>query len=135
MSARRDQGLAVTAWTLVGGLPDNLRQEFRSQAIRLGPMLVTSGLAATAAFLAAKAGDRDNPLAGAYRALADALAGHVLTQAGEPGRDRNTLVRRVGEMDVAEYRRACADAREFGAWVRRAAEALISARPSTSGAR
>ena len=151
MSARRDQGLAAAAWEMVVGLPRPLRQEFRSQAMGLGPMLVTSGLAATAAFLAAKAGPAEGAghagggdqaaatdgapaadgagttLAGAYRALADALAAHVLGRLGLPGGDCTALVRELGkpELDAAAYRRASADARAFGIWARRAAEALI----------
>lgn len=132
--ARRDQQLAVVSWKLVESLDPDVRPEFRSRAVSLGPMLISSGLAATAAFHEAKAG----PAAGngtsngdgngnltlkrAYRALSDGLAQHVLHHRHATGRD---LVIGVGSMRSADYRSASADARAFALWVRRAAEALI----------
>ncbi|KLL13029.1 MULTISPECIES: type III-B CRISPR module-associated protein Cmr5 [Protofrankia] len=121
---RRDQNLAVVSWQLVDTVPAPARSDFRSRAVSLGPMLVGSGLAATAAFHEAKAGPGRpaKPLEQAYRILVDALARHVLAT---PGADGKALVLGVGAMDIAEYRRASADARAFALWVRRAAEALI----------
>jgi CRISPR type III-B/RAMP module-associated protein Cmr5 len=126
---RRDQGLAVTAWTLIDNVPPDVRDEFRTRAMELGPMLANSGLAATAAFLAAKAGSEAEPapLARAYRILADALSRHVL---GDPQADRNRLVVELGQFDAAAYRRVGAGAREFAGWVRRAAEALVVDEPT-----
>ena len=120
---RRDQGLAVTAWTLVQSVPPGVRGEFDTRAAELGSQLATSGLAATAAFLAAKAGpDGQVPtLAQAYRILADALARHLLH---DPLANRNQLMVELGQLDATGYRRAGAAAREFAAWVRRAAEAI-----------
>ncbi len=124
MARRRDQNLAVVSWQLVDGVPAPARPDFRSRAMNLGPMLVGSGLAATAAFHEAKAGPGrpTKPLNQAYRILVDALAGHVLATPDANGR---ALVVDVGTMDIADYRRASADARAFALWVRRAAEALI----------
>jgi CRISPR type III-B/RAMP module-associated protein Cmr5 len=123
--ARRDQNLAVVAWKLVGGLHPAVREEFRSRAMSLGPMLVSSGLAATAAFHEAKAGPVPRkPLEHAYRAISDGLAKHVLDSTAAIGQD---LVVGVGAMNAAAYRQASADARAFALWVRRAAEALIPA--------
>lgn len=126
MAARRDQTLAVVAWQLVESLDAEVRPEFRSRAMGLGPMLLSSGLAATAAFHSAKAGPppRSGNLKKAYGALVDGLARHVLAQPTASGRD---LVVRAGAMSAAEYRAAAADARAFALWVRRAAEALIPA--------
>ncbi len=122
--ARRDQKLAVVSWQLVDGVKDPARPHFRSRAMNLGPMLVGSGLAATAAFHEAKAGPGQSakPLNQAYRVLVDALANYVLGRSDANGR---ALVLDVGTMDIADYRRASADARAFALWVRRAAEALI----------
>lgn len=140
---RRDQGLAVTAWQLLEQARDQLgrreRREFRTRAMGLGPMLHTCGLAATAAFLAAKAGGGDD-LAPAYSRMADALAAHVTTSVGAAPLDRNAFVSWLGQADPPTYRLAGAAAREFGLWVRRAAEALLPAprsepepQPATGG--
>ncbi|WP_165818511.1 type III-B CRISPR module-associated protein Cmr5 [Frankia canadensis] len=123
--SRRDQILAVTAWQLVGGLPADpkLRAEFRTRAVGLGPMLVSSGLAATAAFHAAKAGPNPaKPRELAYARIADALGCHVLHRADAT---RNDLVAEVGAMASTTYASASGEARAFALWVRRAAEALI----------
>ncbi len=126
--SRRDQGLARDTWLLVeqvcaeADAPE--RREFRTRAMRLGPMLRTSGLAATAAFLAAKASGTGS-LPAAYRRMAEALARYVLASVGQQPMDRNGFVLWLGRADPATYRQAGAAAREFGLWVRRAAEALI----------
>jgi CRISPR type III-B/RAMP module-associated protein Cmr5 len=122
---RRDQNLAVVTWQLIGGLDTEVRGEFRSRAMDLGPRLISCGLAATAAFYEAKAGPAPRkPLERAYRAMADALARHVLKA---PAASGGELVTRAGSMDAASYRYASADARAFALWVRRAAEAMIPA--------
>jgi CRISPR type III-B/RAMP module-associated protein Cmr5 len=122
---RRDQNLAVVTWQLVGGLDAGVRGDFRSRAMDLGPMLISCGLAATAAFHEAKAGPAPRkPLELAYRSMADALARHVLRAPAASGGD---LVTEAGRMDAASYRHASADARAFALWVRRAAEAMIPA--------
>lgn len=122
---RRDQNLAVVTWQLVEGLDAGVRGDFRSRAMDLGPMLISCGLAATAAFHEAKAGPAPRkPLELAYRSMVDALARHVLKAPAASGRE---LVTEAGRMDAASYRHASADARAFALWVRRAAEALIPA--------
>jgi hypothetical protein len=122
--SRRDQGLAVTTWQLVEGIGHRDRREFRSRAMGLGALLQSSGLAAGAAFLAAKAGP-DEPIKRAYRDIGNALAGHVLGRAGADPLECAPFVGWLGQIDIVEYRRASADAHEFAIWVRRAAEALI----------
>ncbi len=122
---RRDQNLAVVTWQLVGGLDPEMRGDFRTRAMDLGPRLIACGLAATAAFYEAKAGPAPRkPLELAYRSMVNALARHVLRA---PAASGGELVTRTGEMNASAYRYASADAREFALWVRRAAEAMIPA--------
>lgn len=123
---RRDRDLAATAWRLIERIPADARSRFRSRAMGLGPMVVTSGLAATVAFLEAKAGPGapTDSLKRAYRITSDSLAQHVLGDSTATGGGLLVKVSTL-EMTAAHYREASADARVFALWLRRAAEALI----------
>ncbi len=123
--ARRDAGLATLTWRIVNGIDKDSRKEFRPRALGLGPMLQSCGLAATAAFLQAKS-NGEKPISRAYRATERALAGHVFASVGAQPSPPTDLVAWLGQNDdPVTYRRATAAAREFAAWLRRAAEALI----------
>lgn len=129
MTTRRDLGLAAITWKLVEDYdPDpKCREELRARALGLGPMLLGSGLAATTAFLQAKAHGTDG-LARAYRATLDGLTRHVLQALGEVPDGDVDLVRWLADKDDhASYRRAGAAAGDFALWLRRAAGALIPA--------
>ena len=123
---RRDQGIATAAWTAVDEVASREAssvREFRTRALTLPAMLQTSGLAATAAFLASKAGQREGQEV-AYSSILRALRGRIVSSLGiVNARDDFDLVRWCGKATLAEYRRASVEARDLAGWIRRAAEA------------
>lgn len=124
--ARREAGVASAVWALVTevGRDEHIRGQFRSRAMSLGPMLLGSGLAATAAVLKAKS-HGNNPLERAYGRVLEGMTRHVFTSLGtdRPGADLVTWL--MSNPDHIAYRRASAAASDYALWLRRAAEAII----------
>lgn len=127
MSALRtlDQERAAAALRAVESIRGpRVAADYRTQAQGLPAMLVSSGLAPTLAFLAAKGTDEDK----AHAHLAQHLAAWVLRQvfgeepAGEPA---SCCFHRITEADSVTYRRAEREALELAVWIKRFAEAYL----------
>jgi CRISPR-associated protein Cmr5 len=128
MSVHRvDQGMAAAA---AGLLPQAVTKELRTRYRQLRIMTHTAGLAATYAFIAAKAGERSD-LADAYRRAGDGiiarLTGLGLLE-GEAGRiTARDVLGQLGRMDAVQYARASAEATAFTGWLARLADATYQA--------
>lgn len=128
--ARRvDQGMAAAAASL---LDDEVSPELRTRYRQLRVMLHTGGLAATYAFIAAKAGDKDD-LARAYRkvgeAIGELLADMNLLPASARQLDVRAVMTELGRMDAVTYARASSEATALVSWLSRLADALCKERP------
>jgi CRISPR/Cas system CMR-associated protein Cmr5 small subunit len=120
---RIDQDMASAAAEL---LPAEVTQELRTRYRQLRIMLRTAGLAATYAFIAAKAGEGTS-LAEAYRkagqGIGDRLADAGLIQASAQ-RDARAFLAALGGMSAVEYARASAEAAALAGWLSRLADAV-----------
>jgi len=128
MSVRRiDQGMAAAA---AGLLPDPVTKELRTRYRQLRIMTRTAGLAATYAFIASKEGDRSD-LALAYakagQGIRNRLAQTQLLPAGAPDMTARQVLAEFGNMDMAQYTRASAEAAAFIGWLARLADAACQA--------
>lgn len=124
---RRDQQLARRAWAIVDGCPDGARGELRSRVVGLGSMLRGAGLAATLAFLQAKADPAGESARGAadqhlYTQLVAYLAG-VLRLSDDQADPARFVVEVVADLDADRYALAGRQTRVLADWLRRAAEA------------
>ena len=122
MSVQRvDQGLAVAA---ARALPQDLKvsKELRTRYRQLRAMLQNAGLAATYAFIAAKANPGADKLGTAYAAAERAIREQVFPAGKVPANARATLAR-LGEMNAVEYAVASAEAAAFIGWLSRLADA------------
>lgn len=132
---RIDQGMAEAA---AGLLPEDVSDEMRTRYRQLRIMLHTAGLAATYAFVAAKAGDR-NELAGAYQKARDGIA-QRLSDTGLLSRDAGDLSVRdvlgeLGKMNAVQYARASAEIAALAGWLSRLADAVSGQGGPAAGAR
>lgn len=132
---RVDQGMAEAAASL---LPAQVSPELRTRYRQLRIMLHHAGLAATYAFIAAKAGEQ-NSLADAYRktgeGIRERLTGLGLLAGGTAQLDVRQVVAQLGVMDPVQYARASAEAAALAGWLSRLADATVqAARPGTGGA-
>jgi CRISPR/Cas system CMR-associated protein Cmr5 small subunit len=122
---RIDQGMAAAA---ARALPAEVTAELRTRYRQLRVMLRTAGLAATYAFIAAKAGDTDQ-LAVAYRSAGEAIVNRLSARNMFPDGAQPASVREVltllGRMDRTEYARASAEAAALAGWLARLADALF----------
>lgn len=123
--ARRvDQGMAAAA---AGLLEAEVSRELRTRYRQLRVMFHTAGLAATYAFIAAKAGEKDD-LAKAYRRVGEGIGTLLADMNLLPGSARQLDVRAVmtelGGMDPVTYARASAEATALVSWLSRLADAL-----------
>jgi CRISPR/Cas system CMR-associated protein Cmr5 small subunit len=124
MSARRiDQGMAAAAAEL---LPDPVTRELRTRYRQLRIMTRTAGLAGTYAFIASKEGEGSD-LALAYRKAAQGIRDRLGQMQLLPAEARQMTAREVlhelGNMDMARYTRASAEAAAFIGWLARLADA------------
>jgi hypothetical protein len=119
---RIDQGAALAA---AGALPDPVSKELRTRCRTLRVMLHGSGLAATYAFVAAKSAGTDD-LSQAYGKVATMLRQRLVERgvlgAGVVG--HRAVLAALGELPVAEYARASAEATALMSWLARLADAL-----------
>jgi hypothetical protein len=127
VSARRiDQDMAATA---AGALPRPVTPELRTRYRQLRVMLHTAGLAATYAFVVAKAAGEAGQLARAYaeaeRGIRDRLAA-VQLLTGDPARlGPRQVLEQLGRMEGSDYARASAEAAALTGWLSRLADALV----------
>jgi hypothetical protein len=124
--SRIDQGMAAAA---VAALPPVVDKELRTRYKQLRVMLHSAGLAATYAFIAAKAGNNGS-LETAYRDAALELRKRLVTQGLLTGDARTMTVRNVmgqlGAMEPVPYARASAEAAAFAGWLSRLADAAYN---------
>ena len=128
MSGRRiDQDMATAAAAALppaGGLKDAEKKALRTRYRQLGSMLQTAGLAATYAFIAARANAEAGALASAYREAASGIRGR-LAEVGLLSRnmDPRQVLQAFGAMDTVQYARASAEAAALTRWLSRLADA------------
>jgi len=125
MTVRRvDQGMAAAAAEL---LPDKVSKELRTRYRQLRIMTHTAGLAATYAFIAAKARDK-NDLADAYRRAGGGIRARLAALGLLEGDARRMsapdVLRELGRMDAVQYARASAEVAAFTGWLARLADAV-----------
>jgi len=128
MSVRRvDQGMAAAA---AGLLPAKVSKELRTRYRQLRIMTHTAGLAATYAFIAAKAGERSD-LAVAYQrageGIRERLTGLGLLSGDAKQMGVREVLGQLGGMDAVQYARASAEATAFTSWLARLADAMHQA--------
>lgn len=122
MAQTVDQVRARLAWELVSSLADldeRERKEFGTEAKRLGPRILASGLGQAVAFLRAKAKDKKPALTQLLDGLDRAMAERLPRRQGGSAE----LIRRIVEGDSAFLRRATGEALAYVQWVARFAEA------------
>ena len=123
--SRVDQAMAAAA---AGMLPERISRELRTRYRQLPVMIRTAGLAATYAFLLAKANGKDSTeLSRAYRQVADGIRKHLASRKLLPD-DRADLTNEklltwMGEANLADYTRAAAEVEALARWLSRLAEA------------
>jgi CRISPR/Cas system CMR-associated protein Cmr5 small subunit len=130
MSARRvDQEMAAAAAGLLVPAADltSIEQKaLRTRYRQLRVMLHGAGLAATYAFVAAKAGS-GSALERAYAEAAEGIRGrldHLGLLAGDPARlDAKEILSQLGEMDGMKYTRASTEVTALVGWLSRLADA------------
>jgi CRISPR-associated protein Cmr5 len=132
MSYRRvDQGLAEAAARLLprtGDREHRVERELRTRYRQLRIMLHTAGLAATYAFIEAKANAESGTLADAYRkasaGIRDRLAELGLIS-GDPAQvGPRDMLTQLAAMDAVRYARASAEAAALAGWLSRLADAV-----------
>jgi CRISPR type III-B/RAMP module-associated protein Cmr5 len=133
MTAMRvDQGMAAVAAEV---LPGDVDRELRTRYRQLRVMLHTAGLAATYAFIVAKAKDTDgqgqrDKLATAYHTAGEAIRKRLAERkmfpgGAEPAAARDVLTE-LGNMSQVQYARASAEAAALMGWLSRLADAVYA---------
>jgi CRISPR/Cas system CMR-associated protein Cmr5 small subunit len=128
---RIDQEMAAAAAEV---LPAEVGSELRTRYRQLRVMLHAAGLAATYAFIVARAkdtssGDQDT-LAAAYRTAGEAIRKRLLSRkmfpdGAEPANAREVLAA-FGQMNQVQYARASAEATALVSWLSRLADAVYT---------
>ena len=114
-----EQERAAAAWDDVNGVPEDAHAKYGTLARKLPAMIQTNGLGTTLAFLAAKGKgvpDDGHTLISGH--VSDWVLGRLHVDTYD---DLMGLVRAV---DMPTYRRATAEAIEYGIWLKRYVEAL-----------
>jgi CRISPR type III-B/RAMP module-associated protein Cmr5 len=108
-----------------GMLPQTISDQLRTRYRQLPVMLRTAGLAATYAFLVAKADASE--LGRAYGKVADGIRQHLASRQLLPGDTtglRNQdVVARLADAPLRDYTRAAAEVEALAGWLSRLAEA------------
>jgi CRISPR/Cas system CMR-associated protein Cmr5 small subunit len=129
VSVRRvDQGMAAAAARVV---PPEVGPELRTRYRQLRAMLHTAGLAATYAFIAAKASEAEgDELGKAYRDVAAAIRDRLNGQGFLPGdaTSHRDVLAALGTLGAADYARASAEVVSFVGWLSRLGDALCRER-------
>jgi CRISPR/Cas system CMR-associated protein Cmr5 small subunit len=130
MVRRIDQEMAAAASALITGDVD---RELRTRYRHLRVMLRTAGLAATYAYIAAKATGNDARLAAAYRDAATGIRQRLAEQGLISGDWRAMTAQQVlaqlGGMDAIGYARASAEVAALTGWLSRLADAMYKPSP------
>lgn len=135
MSVRRiDQDMAAAA---AAALPRQVTRDLRTRYRQLRVMLHTAGLAATYAFIAAKANGEAGQLADAYASAAHGIRARLVTLdllSGDPARmSARDVLAKLGEMDGGKYARASAEAAALVGWLSRLADAVTEKSDGAGG--
>jgi CRISPR/Cas system CMR-associated protein Cmr5 small subunit len=127
---RVDQDMARAA---AEALSADVDRELRTRYRQLRVMLHTAGLAATYAFIAAKAKDSDGQrdrLATAYQRAGEAIRKRLAERNLFPGGAQPASAREVlaalGQMSQVQYARASAEAAALMGWLSRLADAVYT---------
>ena len=124
MSVRRvDQDMAAAA---AGMLPRPVTRELRTRYRQLRVMLHTAGLAATYAFIVARAGSDTGSgnLGRAYSQVAQGIRNRLTLPSGDARTmDPQQVLLHLGEMETADYARASAETAALLGWLSRLADA------------
>jgi len=119
-----DQEMAATAAAM---LPGEVSKELRTRYRQLRGMLHSAGLAATYAFIAAKAAGEDAALARAYsevaRGLRQRLAQRGLLVGDAASMSAVDVLTQLGCAPTVDYLRASAEASALVGWLSRLADA------------
>jgi CRISPR/Cas system CMR-associated protein Cmr5 small subunit len=132
MSFRRvDQGLAEAAARLLprpGDREDRVERELRTRYRQLRIMLHGAGLAATYAFIMAKANAESGALADAYGKAAAGIRGRLvelgLISADPAMAGPRDVLAQLASLDAVGYARATAEAAALAGWLSRLADAI-----------
>lgn len=121
------------------GLTDQDKKALRTRYRQLRIMLHSAGLAATYAFVAARAGSgQGSALSRAYdlaaRGVRERLADLDLLTGDLTRMDAREVLRQLGEMDGTRYARASAEAAALVSWLSRLADATYQEERSEAGA-
>ncbi|MDA2807781.1 type III-B CRISPR module-associated protein Cmr5 [Nocardiopsis suaedae] len=124
-AVRIDQELAATAYEI---LPQKVTKEVRTRMRQLPSRLRGGGLAATYAFICARANDSKDKLQQAYGLLADKIAQRladrrILGKAGDT-MTRQECLRHLAGATPIEYARASAEIDALAIWLSRLSDAL-----------
>ncbi|WP_431956891.1 type III-B CRISPR module-associated protein Cmr5 [Nocardia lijiangensis] len=133
---RLDQDLAVLAARTLAGLPDDVDlTEFANRMKQIPPMVMTSGLVATGAYLLARNASTTVEDPGSYRAVVEALLGDAAGFAGIAfdSDDPNDIVDALAAATGRRYLVAENRAKLFSTWLYRLAIARAKAAASASG--
>lgn len=124
---RTDQGAALAAGRV---LPTTITPVQRRRYRTLRVMIRTSGLAATYAFIAAKAGpatpaaDTDDTVASAYRTVLDHVTTHLTTVGlRDSAMHPVDVIAWLGNLSTDQYARASNTVNELLTWLSRLADA------------
>jgi hypothetical protein len=127
VSVRRiDQAMAAAAAAI---LPPQVTPDLRTRYRQLRVMLHTAGLAATYAFVAAKANGETGQLAAAYADAAKGIRSRLAALgllSGDPAQmSPRDVLGQLGQMGGGEYARASAEATALVGWLSRLADAVV----------
>lgn len=142
MAVRRvDQGLAEAAARLLPHVDDRQRgiqRELRTRYRQLRIMLHSAGLAATYAFVVAKANAESGKLAEAYAKAATGIRERLAELgliSGNPAQlGPREVLAQLAEMDAHSYVRATAEITALAGWLSRLADALYKPAPESAEA-
>ena len=115
MQSRRqtlEQQRANRAWEHISTVPDAEKSDYKTRAKNLPAMIQANGLGSTMAFLLSK------PKKQAYKRIYEHLSDWLSTQMAYQG----DLMRLIRDEDINMYRRATAEAIEYGIWLKRYVE-------------
>lgn len=108
-----EQQRAASAWTDVSNVPEGEKSDYKTRAKNLPAMIQINGLGSTMAFLLSK------PKKKAYKRIYDHLSNWLKLQMPYQG----GLMQLIRDEDMNLYRRATAEAIEYGIWLKRYVEA------------
>lgn len=114
-----EQKRAKSAWDQVESVDENSRSKYATLARKLPSMIQINGLGATLAFLLAKGKSKsDDGHTLIFRHLSDWLKSQEIVD-----RSSANVMLFIQHTDMDNYRRATAEAIEYGIWLRRFVEA------------